>query len=308
MSAAVKLSPEASKLLHEMDHGKNGQRFAAFLIIYVAAAVISLFLADLTTQWRWAVIPLLWLTAGAALHGISLFTHEAVHGTLAVDKKWNALFGALCAWPVWQNYSAYRVLHLRHHDDLGGDHDPDHYANYTRWTWGVFILNWLRLIIGYPVYLVAIPLLGFKHGSGRARIGIVVEVMAVITLSLLAVMLLPWSWLLHGWLGPMIFINVMVNIRGMSQHTLLEEATDEIRGTRSILTHPLVQFFMCHENYHLEHHLHPGVPWYRLPEVHRMLAPALRERGAPFISSYSAFVLEFMRFSFRRGPWRQKSA
>ena len=98
----------------------------------------------------------------------------------------------------------------------------------------------------------------------------------------------------------MLFINTMVNIRGMSQHTLLEHAQDEIQGTRSILTTPLVRFFMCNENYHLEHHLHPGVPWYGLPQLHQKLEPELRRRGAPYIRSYTAFVGEFLQDTWRK--------
>jgi fatty acid desaturase len=100
----------------------------------------------------------------------------------------------------------------------------------------------------------------------------------------------------------MLVINTLVNIRGMSQHTLLEHESDPILGTRSILTNPLTAFFMCNENYHLEHHLFPGVPWYNLKRLHRTLRPQLEERGAPFISSYAAFVVEFVVGSIRRSP------
>jgi len=106
----------------------------------------------------------------------------------------------------------------------------------------------------------------------------------------------------QGVLLPMLFINTMVNIRGMSQHTLLEHASDTVRGTRTILTSPLVRFFMCNENFHLEHHLYPGVPWHHLPEVHAALAPELKQQGAPYIPSYGYFVREFIIHSIRRSP------
>jgi len=38
---------------------------------------------------------------------------------------------------------------------------------------------------------------------------------------------------------------------------------------------------MCNENYHLEHHLYPGVPWYRLSEVHAALREELAARVRP---------------------------
>ena len=258
--------------------------------------------AQVQSAWQWLLLVPLYLLAAASLHGISLFTHEAVHGTLMANRMLNAVFGSLCALPVLQNFSAYRVLHLRHHQHLGDEGDPDHYANYTRWSWMVFLLNWLRLLVGYPVYITAIPVLGFKHGTMRERLGVATEVLAAVALAIVVVKLVPFAWLLHGWLLPMLFINTMVNIRGLSQHTLLEHANDTVRGTRTILTSPLVRYFMCNENYHLEHHLYPGVPWHHLPQVHAALEPELRRRGAPYIASYSSFVREFLIHSVRRSP------
>jgi fatty acid desaturase len=244
-----------------------------------------------------------YVLAAASLHGISLFTHEAVHGTLSKNRTRNGVFGAACAIPVLQNYSAYTVLHLRHHAHLGEDRDPDHYAAYTRWTWLIFIMNWLRLLIGYPVYITMIPILGWKHGTWRDRAGIAAEVAATVALGVAIYHLpLPAGFFWHAWCVPMILINFMVNVRGMSQHTLLTESTDEVRGTRSILTSRVVAFFMCNENYHLEHHLYPGVPWYHLPRVHAELAADLSARGAPYIGSYTAFVREFVWGSLRRSP------
>ena len=163
-------------------------------------------------------------------------------------------------------------------------------------------MNWGRLLVGYPVYITAIPVLGFRQGNARERRGILAEV-ALAAVFLFALSRLPFPVFLHAWLVPMLFINTFVNIRGMSQHTLLEEHHDDpVRGTRTILTNRVVTFFMCNENYHLEHHLHPGVPWYHLPRVHRELREELTARGAPFIPSYFAFVREFVTGSFRRSP------
>jgi fatty acid desaturase len=298
-----RLTAELSSHCHERSSWRHLLRFTVFAILYLLGSGSAMVAAaNITSAWQWLLLVPFYLLAAAALHGISLFTHEAVHGTLMGDRTLNAVLGALCAIPVLQNFSAYRVLHLRHHQHLGDDGDPDHYANYTRWTWMVFLMNWLRLLIGYPVYITAIPLLGFKNGTMGERLGILTEVTVTILLAITIVRFTPGSWLLHGWLIPMLFINTMVNIRGMSQHTLLEHASDTVRGTRTILTSPLVGFFMCNENYHLEHHLYPGVPWHHLPQVHAALEPELRQQGAPFISSYSSFVREFMIHSIRRSP------
>lgn len=304
------LAAAVAARFHEGRASLHGARFFCFILLYLVGATGAVMMSARGMEgWQWLLCVPFHLLAAASLHGISLFTHEAVHGTLCRNRTANAVLGAVCAIPVLQNYSAYRVLHLRHHLHLGEEGDPDHYANYTRWSWLVFCMNWARLLAGYPVYIIAIPILGFKHGDAVARAGILAEV-AVTALLVSAICLspIPASWVWHAWVIPMIFINTMVNIRGMSQHTLLEHADDEVKGTRSILTGRLVRFFMCNENYHLEHHLYPGVPWHNLPEVHGQLGEDLRRRGAPYISSYSSFVGEFIRGSLQRSPlgWRNR--
>ncbi|MCO8125136.1 fatty acid desaturase [Stieleria sp. TO1_6] len=294
-------------------HSRNYQslvRFVWFALLY-AVAIAAVF-AIRTTEWSSLGMILvclpLYLVAAASLHGISLFTHEAVHGVLANNPTLNRWGGILCALPVLQNFSAYRVLHLDHHAHLGATGDPDHYDNYSRWTWLVFLMHWGRLIIGYPVYITMIPILGYRQADVSERRWIAFESGLVIVGLAAAVVWLPTGWMIHAWLIPMILINTMVNIRGMSQHTFLEHPDDPIRGTRSILTNPVTKFFMCNENYHLEHHLFPGVPWHNLCELHAQIGDQLESRQAPFVASYFEFVCEFIRKSWLRSPLGRRSS
>jgi len=293
-------------LAEELRHLGNTHytRLILFCALYLAGAFAAYEMARLLPGRWWmfiANIPF-YLLAAASLHGISLFTHEGVHGTLSLKPWWNRALSIACAQPVLQNYSAYKVLHLRHHHHLGQEGDPDHYANYTSWTWLEFLMHWGRLIIGYPAYIVAIPILGYRHGTTSARRWIIFEVCLLGLLVACAIFVLPWPLILHAWLIPMLAINTLVNIRGMSQHTVLEHQSDPIQGTRSILTNRVTAFFMCNENYHLEHHLYPGIPWYNLPRVHKALRSELLARGAPYIGSYFEFVCEFVIKSLRRSP------
>ena len=298
------VEPNLLRELHRFRH-RGWIRLAAFVALYVAsaAAAYEIVIRVPGGGWKYLGCLPLYLLAAASLHGISLFTHEAVHGTLCPNRVLNDALGALCAWPVLQNCAAYKVLHLRHHQHLGLEGDPDHYANYTHWSWLLFLMNWGRLIAGYPAYITSIPILAFRHGRARERFWILFEVACVVILATVVILSpVPRGLLIHAWLIPMLIINTLVNVRGMSQHTLLEHHSDPILGTRSILTNRLTAFFMCNENYHLEHHLYPGVPWYNLPRLHRALREDLVARGAPYIRSYFAFVAQFVVASIRRGP------
>lgn len=309
-SHGVVLEAEAYRRLHRLSHD-SVFRAAAFILLYVACgwAIWQIQLSLPTqpgadfTPWALAASLPLYLICAASLHGISLFTHEAVHGVLSANHTTNRLLGIACALPVLQNFSAYKVLHLRHHKHLGDEGDPDHYDNYSRWSWVIFVMHWVRLLIGYPIYIVMIPILGFRQGKPLDRLWIAAEVgVLMILIAAVCASPLPWSLLFHVWLIPMLIINTMVNIRGMSQHAFLEHQADPVLGTRSILTNPVTAFFMCNENYHLEHHLYPRVPWYHLKNLHEEVRDQLVARKSPFISSYFAFVCEFIVKSWARSP------
>ena len=293
------LPPSELRALERVD-ARHLPRLGLFVLLYVGAAAGAVSLAGQVGPAALAGRLLLTLLAAAALHGVSLFTHEGVHGSLSRRPWLNRLGSAVCAWPVLQNFAAYKVLHLRHHADLGGGRDPDHYANYTGRRWLERLMHLGRLLLGYPAYVTMIPILAWRQGTRSDRAWIAGELGAVVLGLSLAIAFVPAPVLVWGWLAPMVVINTLVNIRGMSQHTFLPEADHPIRGSRTILSNPVTRFFMCNENYHLEHHLYPRVPWYNLPAVHRRVKQELADNGAPFIPSYLSFVRDYVFGSLGR--------
>ena len=216
MSTPV-LEPELFVELHALHPGR-WLRLLLFAMFYVGAVCVVLSIKTIDGWWGWVACIPFYVLAGASLHGISLFTHEGVHGTVHANPGWNRAISALCAAPVLQNFAAYKVLHLRHHNHLGHEGDPDHYPNYTHWTWLEFAMYWGRLLLGYPAYIVAIPILGWRHGNRADRCWILTE-LGFLTLLIACVLAspIPRQFLIHAWLIPMLVINTLVNIRGMSQ-------------------------------------------------------------------------------------------
>ncbi len=137
-AGGITLEPDVLAALHALDH-RSLWRIPLFAAIYLAAGLGAWYLAEIGVAWYFRVP--LYLLAAAPLHGISLFVHEAVHGVLHEDERWNRAIAIMTALPVLQTFTAYRVLHLRHHTFLGQPGDPDHYPNYTRWTWLEFAIT-----------------------------------------------------------------------------------------------------------------------------------------------------------------------
>jgi fatty acid desaturase len=298
---ALRLDAEVAREVTTLKALPGLTRLGAFLVLYASGASAAVVAFDnLSGAKRVVVIVLCAIVAGAALHGISLFAHEGVHGVLSRRRWLNNLLAIASAMPVLQSFFAYRVLHLRHHAALGDADDPDHYPNYTSSRPLLFLMHWGRLLAGYPAYITLIPLLALKRGTVKDRLLIATEAAVLLGVAAAAAWLVPRHWLVLGWAAPMVVIHFLTNVRGMSQHAGLEHADDKVLGSRTFESPAWAAFFLCNENFHLEHHLYPQVPWYHLPRLHEALAPALRAQGASILRGYLAFVAEFARASVSR--------
>lgn len=243
------------------------------------------------SPWLWMPLWIAgWAIAGLSLAAFFLLMHEGTHGTLARSRWLNRLLAVIVGILLYLGFTSYRVLHLRHHDNLGGGDDPDEYANYTSNTAVLWTLHLSRLTIGSYLYLLLIPILAWKHGTSADRTSIALE-----TLLLGAVFAALFWWLpgdvsLHALLFPTLAANILTNSRGLAQHGLADPG-DPFLASRSIRPARWVRHLYLNENYHLEHHLYPGVPHYRLHDLHLLLRT--RWPRALWIPGYLWFLRRF---------------
>jgi fatty acid desaturase len=75
------------------------------------------------------------------------------------------------------------------------------------------------------------------------------------------------------WLLPqMTVLQVILRIRGIAEHAGLQAHEEQERCTRTVRSMVEAWFFAPNNiNFHLEHHLYPGIPWFNLRKVHRVL-------------------------------------
>jgi fatty acid desaturase len=102
----------------------------------------------------------------------------------------------------------------------------------------------------------------------------------------------PARELLLVWFVPLLLMGMFTAIRGFTQHGITE-ATDPYLASRTMLPNPVIAFFLMNENYHLEHHLFPEIPSYRLRRLHQMIWPKLPRAVSG--KSYLAFLAAFLR-------------
>lgn len=234
----------------------------------------------LATTWLAA----LWLPAGIALATLAIalhssLSHEMIHGHPFPDRRVNEalVFPALT---LVVPYRRFRDTHLEHHrDSLLTDPYDDPESNYwdpavwqglARWQQAILRVNNTlagRLLIGPAVGTWAFTLSDLRAiRAGRAGVlsGWLWHLPALVPVVLWLghVAQMPvWAYLMSAYMGLSI-----LKIRTFLEH----QAHERARGRTVIIEdRGILAFLFLNNNLHVVHHMHPRMPWYRLPGLYQ---------------------------------------
>jgi fatty acid desaturase len=261
--------------------------------------------------WQWTVIaaaflalarwphPLTFVAAVVVLGGrhlaLAVAMHEAAHGTLFRSRWLNEIVGDwLCGAPVWSDVARYRKHHLGHHAHTGTERDPDlGLAPIEPMTSASFARKVARDLSGaaglrrlVALVLMDLEVLTYNVGGrvrwnkrgvwfhARAFVRNTYRVFLVNGAMLGAFIALGAGWLYLAWVVAWFTtFGLFLRIRMLAEHACLERSADPMRNTRTTHASLLARATVAplNVNYHLEHHLLPTTPWYRLPALHRTL-------------------------------------
>jgi ferredoxin-NADP reductase/fatty acid desaturase len=254
--------------------------FAAGLVVWGAAT--WLYYADLAPRW---------VTIG--LHALVTFTmftvaHESAHHAAGKLTWVNETLGRLAV-PFVAAYAAFpalRHVHLKHHRNTNEDarHDPDTWASHGSWWQLPF--RWLTIDAWYARFYLGRALR--RPGVEQAETSFVLAVSLAATASLtatghgwdlLVIYLIPqriglgllswwFAWLPHHGLGA-------------TQRRNRYGATRVRVGLEWLVT-PMM---LC-QNYHLVHHLHPAIPFYRYSRAWNNNREAYLEQAVPIATAW----------------------
>ncbi|WP_223765621.1 fatty acid desaturase [Corallococcus sp. AS-1-6] len=186
------------------------------------------------------VLSQMWLSTGLFITG-----HDAMHGTVSLNRRVNAAVGGLaCFLFAGLSYRRLVVNHRAHHADPTGEHDPDFAARGKAfWPWfGAFMVRYTT----WPQ--IAVMALKF---------------------NVLLWLGVPQARILAFWVLPSVLATVQLFFFG----TYLPHRRPETEGmaphhARSLpRNHPWALLSCFFFGYHWEHHQSPGTPWWRLWRV-----------------------------------------
>lgn len=230
---------------------------------------------------------------------LAILMHDGAHGRLFKSPAWNNYVGQIfLASPILFSQDSYRVLHLKHHRDPLEADDPD-----LSLTGGYpiskksFVRKLLRDLSGmsyfkfirYFVYMARKPKkkaeVPFSTKPIR-ELSLKMPIWQVAVFALLMNAILIAGFYFSGrpgdyfflWLLPMMTVlQVLLRIRGITEHAGYGPSKDQRLNTRTLINPFQTYFFAPHYvNYHVEHHVYPNIPCFNLPRVHQLM----KERGS----------------------------
>ncbi|MFO1320812.1 MAG: fatty acid desaturase family protein [Burkholderiales bacterium] len=244
----------------------------------------------------WVVVPAIVIIA-TRQHAMFVLAHEAAHYRLLSARRRNDVVGRWLGRVNGISMCSYRVVHRLHHNHLYGPQDPDLalHGGYPRGR--VYLLRKLaadvcgltawktfRYFFGDPAANAATgekprPLddtsPALRTAALKDRWGVVVWHLAVPVGMALAAGppgLLRYVVL---WLVPLATVlQALLRLRAIAEHGAPLGTGSCLVAARTHRTGRLARFFLFphHVNFHVEHHLYPAVPQYRLPALHEELA------------------------------------
>lgn len=235
----------------------------------------------------WVAVPAL------AVAAYALFTpmHEAVHGSVGASPILNLVIGNLSSLFLGPTacFRAYYYLHHQHHRHTNDrERDPDYWSGVGP-AWFLPV-SWLTTDFYYYVFYM-------KHSRERPW-SEKLEIYLVSVASVGAFVILcaggyaPEAvlyWFLPGRIASM---ALSAGFNFLPHRPYDATAAEDAYRATSIVDGPawLLTPLLMYHNYHLIHHLYPGVPFYRYPTLWRRQRTALLASGARVIPAAAKTV------------------
>ena len=252
----------------------DGKKFLTWSCMHVSiwAGLLTLLYFAQNSFFASLILALL---IASQLHTFTVLQHDCGHKAAFRSEHTNLWVGRFFAWFIFMPFTVFTELHRRHHAHLGDpDRDPDEwfYASGKKWLF-------IRECLFMPRF-IWLSLSGNLSAPIKKRI---MQELIFNGITLALIVYLLWmnglsSIALYGILLPMFLLATVINpiSRGYEHYPMANmDRTDlrrkDLRFNTITVKNRFIGLVWANINYHVEHHLYPRIPFYRLPYMHRLL-------------------------------------
>ena len=304
---ALSLNPELLRPLFKLNPIKHSVAIVYNWGVILTAAYLAANYLNIFTYFLAIIV------IGARMHALAVLMHDASHYRFIKNRYWNDLItNVTTMYPLFLTVEKYRINHLAHHKHLNTEEDPDWVSKLpkkefqfpkTRQAFILGILSYFLLVQGVKDaiwFVTRFNVLGTnKHPTKKQSskqhskwwqllfYGILITTLSICSL---------WKFFFLFWIIPYFSTFLMFQyIRSVSEHFGDLEYDHLLSSSRTVTTNVIEQFLIAphNVNYHIEHHLYPGVPYYNLPKLHQLLLETpIYQKHAHVTKGYMSGVLK----------------
>lgn len=254
----------------------------------------------------WWVVLLVIPVIGSRYYALFILGHDGMHRRLFRSRRmndwWNDLF---CLGPIGAVTHINNRNHLRHHQYLATEADPDrHKHGCFNKADGVELIGFLSGVAGFvrSTRNVFHPVAAAGRADDETEGGYTIRDLLV--LGGLQVALIGglttaigwWAWPVL-WLVPVYcFTYLADNFRAWADHSFPEaDARADTHRLVTYVSHPVERWFLSpmNMNFHAAHHLWPSIPYYNLPAADREIRGRPEAAGMEWRRSYLGYLLRY---------------
>jgi beta-carotene hydroxylase len=300
---AAMLDRDLLRMLHHRRPWRHFAVLARQLTLLAAAAAGAVYSRN---GWWWIAFA---VVEGWTIFNFTVLLHEVLHGLVFARPR---TFAARClellyAIPSGISPSQFTRWHLDHHAELGSDEGDPKRHHLTpklnkRWFKALYFTPAL-----FPIYFRAAARETSTYPERlRKRIARERAVSVAFHLSVMASLwfLSGTTLLVRAYLVPVFFVfPVAFALNRLGQHYDIRP-DDPAQWSTLMKPSWFWDFAYLWSNYHLEHHYYPGVPFYNLPKLRRLLEPYFRAKGMGS-HGYGQLIYNYMVLNKRpHTDWR----
>ncbi len=284
----------------------NRSDLHGFLKVASHLLAIAASTTGLSLSWgTWFFLPVFCIQ-GVLLACLYAGVHELSHYTVFKTSALNAFFGHLFGFIILVPRDADRFEHFEHHRHTQNPQLDAEIVGRKPFTFGSYLLYWFGLTY-WKDRLAEVII----NASGRAPAPYLPPRMQRHVIWEARLYLLGYAAvagvsihfgsfaILKLWIGPLMAMKFFHQMQNIIEHTGMPFVEDIRRNTRTVRTNVLMRWLNWNMQYHTAHHLHPGVPFFRLPELHAQLLKHMDTE--PETLSYLQFQKHMLRKLRREG-------
>ena len=270
---------------------------------YVALRSLALYALLLAVGFffdSWYLWVPLWCLGAVLFSNFFCLLHWSIHYSLFRTHILNDVIGRIFALLSLDSFVLYRYFHIAHHRLTEEEGDTEGFdvhslRSYITTLARYFLNNFTR----FADYRVAL----FANAENRARYFAMHRSVFLFDMALLAL----WSGvvaaatyyyplvMLKGYFAPMLCSLPLLFFLDLAEHHGTSPEQPPYGAIRTIPGNAFTRFIAVYANYHLEHHLYPGVPYFRMPKLHVVIGPHVVHEERTYFAYHRTLLRQFLR-------------